>query len=57
MVELTPAVYSYVTVDLLSNRVIAEVPFSGVSFQRALSKAGTFSGTISMIDVTTHLNL
>jgi len=50
--EVTPAEYRYYTVDLLTNNVIAEIPFTGVSYERALSKAGSFSGTIPMIDAT-----
>jgi hypothetical protein len=55
--EVTPADYRYYTVDLLTNNVIAEIPFTGVSYERALSKAGSFSGTIPMIDATSSFNL
>jgi hypothetical protein len=55
--EVTPAEYRYYTVDLLTNNVIAEIPFTGVSYERALSKAGSFSGTIPMIDATSSFNL
>ena len=55
--EITPAEYRYYTVDLLTNNVIAEIPFTGVSYERALSKAGSFSGTIPMIEATSSLNL
>ena len=55
--EVTPADYRYYTVDLLTNNVIAEIPFTGVSYSRALSKAGSFSGDIPMIDATSSFNL
>ena len=55
--EITPAEYRYYTVDLLTNNVIAEIPFTSVSYERALSKAGSFSGTIPMIEATSSLNL
>jgi len=55
--EVTPAEYRYYTVDLLTNNVIAEIPFTGVSYSRALSKAGSFSGTIPMIEATSSYNL
>jgi hypothetical protein len=55
--EVTPAEYRYYTVDLLTNNVIAEIPFTGVSYSRALSKAGSFSGDIPMIDATSSFNL
>ena len=55
--EITPAEYRYYTVDLLTNNVIAEIPFTGVSYSRALSKAGSFSGDIPMIDATSSFNL
>lgn len=50
-------VYRYFLTDLLSNEVISEVPFSGVSFERANRRAGEFSGTIPFIQATKGLNL
>ena len=41
--------YRYFTTDLLTNTVIAEVPFKGVSYERALKAAGSFSGTIPLL--------
>jgi len=49
--------YRYFTVDLMSNTVLAEVPFTGVSYERALKSAGSFSGSIPVIDKTSALNL
>jgi hypothetical protein len=50
-------VYKYFTVDLLSNKVLAEIPFSGVSYERALKGAGKFDGNIPISDETAPLNL
>lgn len=49
--------YRYFLTDLLSNTVISEVPFQGVSYERANRKAGSFSGTIPFIPSTKALNL
>jgi len=55
--EITPAEYRYYVADLLTNNVIGEIPFTGVSFERALSRAGSFSGEIPVIEATAPLNL
>lgn len=55
--EVGSVEYRYYVTDLLTNNVIGEIPFSGVSFQRALSKAGSFSGQIPVIEATSPLNL
>lgn len=49
--------YRYYLSDLLSNEIISEVPFRGVSFERANRRAGSFSGSIPFIEVTSGLNL
>jgi len=49
--------YRYFLVDLLTNEVIAEVPFQGVSYERVLRKAGGFSGSIPVIAATQNLDL
>ena len=54
---LTDVTYRYFLTDLVSNQVLAEVPFSGVSYERQLRKAGSFSGTIPVIAATSKLNL
>lgn len=36
---MTSVAYRYFLTDLLSNEVISEVPFSGVSFERANRRA------------------
>ena len=55
--EITPAEYRYFLVDLLTNQTISEVPFTDVSYERALSKAGSFSGKIPVIAATEGLDL
>lgn len=55
--SIAPPVYRYFTVDLVSNQVLAEIPFKGVSYERALKGAGPFSGNISISPDTEHLNI
>lgn len=50
-------VYRYFVTDLLSNEIIGEIPFSGVSYGKATRQAGTFSGSIPFIKVTKGLDL
>lgn len=49
--------YRYFTVDILSNSLLAEIPFSGVSYDRTLKAAGSFSGSIPVIDKTSQYGL
>jgi len=49
--------YRYFLTDLLSNEIISEVPFKGVSFERANRRAGSFDGTIPFIAATKGLDL
>ena len=49
--------YRYYLTDLVTNQVIAELPFSGVSYQRLLRKAGSFSGQIPAIEATEKYDL
>jgi hypothetical protein len=51
------AVYRYFTTDLLTNQILAEIPFKGVSFERSLKAAGSFSGNIPVIPETASMNL
>jgi len=51
------AEYRYFTTNLLSNDVLAEIPFKSVSFERALNSAGTFSGTIPVLPSNTGMDL
>jgi hypothetical protein len=50
-------VYRYFTVDLLSNEILEEIPFRSVSYQRTIKGAGSFSGSIPVIETTDNLNL
>lgn len=51
------AEYRYFIADFLTNSVIAELPFTGVSYERALNGAGSFSGKIPVIDATSIYSL
>lgn len=50
-------IYRYYTADLLTGRILAEIPFRGVSYERAIKGAGGFQGTIPVIDATDSLDL
>jgi len=49
--------YRYFVVNITTNVIAAEIPFSEVSFERALKGAGSFSGTIAVAPGTKALNL
>jgi hypothetical protein len=49
--------YKYFVVDILTNSILAEVPFADVSFERALKGAGAFSGKIAIVPDTKDLDL
>lgn len=49
--------YRYFLTDLLSNQIISEVPFTGVSYERVNRRAGSFSGSIAYLEATKELNL
>lgn len=51
------AQYRYFTTDLLTNTVLAEIPFSGVSFERSIKAAGSFGGSIPVIPETASMNI
>jgi hypothetical protein len=55
--EINPADYRYYAVDLLTNTLLVEIPFVDVTYGRALSKAGSFSGSIPIVEANAHLNL
>lgn len=55
--EINPADYRYYAVDLLTNTLLVEIPFVNVTYGRALSKAGSFSGSIPIVEANAHLNL
>lgn len=52
-----PEIYRYFVADLLTDRVIAEIPFTDVTWGRKVSLAGEFSGTIPAIDTMQDLDL
>lgn len=55
---ISPSVeYRYFVTDILSNKIISEVPFKSVSYGRANRRAGEFSGNIPFIEATKGLNL
>ena len=51
------ATYRYFTADLLTGAVIMEIPFGQVSWERKISTAGSFSGTISADPNEDHFDL
>ena len=53
----SPVVYRYFLTNLLTNEIISEVPFKGVSFERMNRRAGKFDGQIAFIPETKGLNL
>jgi hypothetical protein len=52
-----PVEYRYFVCDLLSGELLGEIPFTGVSYGRALREAGTFSGSIAVAEATFNLSL
>lgn len=46
--EVVPRVYRYFVTDLMTGEVVAEIPFTGVTYSRKVKKAGEFSGTASV---------
>jgi hypothetical protein len=51
------ATYRYFTADLLSNVVIAEIPFIDVSYERSIKGAGSFSGKVPVVEASNVFNL
>lgn len=56
-VDTVAAQYRYFTTDLLTNTILAEIPFKGVSFERSIKAAGSFSGSIPVIPETASMNI
>lgn len=52
-----PIEYRYFVCDLMSNELLAEIPFRGVSYSRSLTEAGTFTGDIAVTEDTYNLSL
>ena len=51
------ATYRYFVTNLVTNEVLAEIPFKGVSYERVLTGAGTFSANIVSSPETASLSL
>lgn len=51
------SVYKYFLYDLLTDTFLAEIPFKGVSYERAFKDAGSFSGSIPVIEATANLDI
>jgi hypothetical protein len=49
--------YRYFAYDLMSNELLAEIPFKGVSYTRSLTEAGSFQGDIAVTEDTYNLSL
>jgi len=54
--ETAPS-YRYYVADLLTNKILAEIPFEDVSYERLLKSAGNFDGNIPVSEATNHLDL
>jgi len=53
----TAAKYTYYAVDIVSNKILAQIPFEDVVYERTLKGAGTFDGKISINKQTKDLDL
>ena len=49
--------YRYFVCDLLTNELLAEIPFRGVSYSRSLTEAGSFQGDIAITEDTYNLSV
>jgi hypothetical protein len=52
-----PVEYRYFVADLMTNEILAEIPFRSVSYSRSLTEAGSFQGDIAVTDATYNLSL
>jgi len=57
IVDNSAAQYRYFVTNLVTNEVLAEIPFKGVSYERVLTGAGTFSANIVSSPETASLSL
>jgi hypothetical protein len=63
LTDLTPttaenaARYSYYTADIVSNKILTQIPFEDVSYERILKGGGSFDGKISISSETGKLDL
>jgi len=53
----TAPVYAYYTVNIVTNEVLAQIPFEDVSYERRVKEPGSFEGAISITDQTENLDL
>ena len=53
----TAAKYTYYTVDIVTNKILAQIPFEDVSYERTLKGSGSFDGKISINTQTSGLDL
>lgn len=49
--------YKYIVTDLLTDSVLAEIPFKDVTYGRSIRDAGTFSGAIDVIEANDYLDI
>lgn len=49
--------YRYFVCDLMTNELLAEIPFRGVSYSRSLTEAGSFQGDIAITEDTYNLSV
>ena len=53
----TAPVYHYYTVDIVTNEVLAQIPFEDVSYERKIKEPGSFEGAITISTQTENLDL
>jgi hypothetical protein len=51
------AEYKYFVTNIVTNEILAEIPFTDVAFERALKGAGSFEGSIAIVAGTDNLDL
>lgn len=56
-IEPLAPVYRYFTADILTNKILMEIPFRGVSYELAIKAAGKFDGKIPAIPANKSLDL
>lgn len=49
--------YRYYTVNIVTNKVIGEIPFEDVNYERSVKSPGAFDGKITVTDQTDNLDL
>jgi len=51
----TAPVYHYYTVDIVTNEVLAQIPFEDVAYERKIKEPGSFEGAITISSQTEDL--